>query len=85
MGRDKDHATKKPIELLNKPILHASKEDDIVLDLFGGSGSTMITSHQLKRRAYLQELDPKYCQVIIDRMKALDPSLIIKRNGEILT
>jgi DNA modification methylase len=83
MGRDKDHATKKPIEILNKPILHASKEDDIVLDLFGGSGSTMITSHQLKRKAYLQELDPKYCQVIIDRMKKLDESLVIKINGEL--
>ena len=82
MGRDKDHATKKPIEILNKPILHASKEDDIVLDLFGGSGSTMITAHQLKRRGYLQELDPKYCQVIIDRMKKLDSTLIIKKNGD---
>lgn len=82
MGRDKDHATKKPIELLNKPILHASKQDDIVLDLFGGSGSTMITCHKLKRKNYTQELDPKYCQVIIDRMKALDPSIVIKKNGE---
>jgi DNA modification methylase len=81
MGRDKDHATKKPIEILNKPILHASKQDDIVLDLFGGSGSTMITAHQLKRKAYLQELDPKYCQVIIDRMRKLDPNIPIKKNG----
>jgi len=81
MGRDEDHATKKPVEILNKPILHASKEDDIVLDLFGGSGSTMITAHQLRRRAYLQELDPKYCQVIIDRMHKLDPSLTILKNG----
>jgi len=81
MGRDKDHATKKPIEILNKPILHASKQDDIVLDLFGGSGSTMITAHQLKRKAYLQELDPKYCQVIIDRMRKLDPNISIKKNG----
>jgi len=82
MGRDEDHATKKPIELIQKPILHASKEDDIVLDLFGGSGSTMITCKQLNRRGYLMELDPKYCQVIIDRMIKLDPSLPIKRNGE---
>jgi DNA modification methylase len=82
MGRDEDHATKKPVEILNKPILHASKKDDIVLDLFGGSGSTMITSHQLKRRAYLQELDPKYCQIIIDRMLKFDPTIEIKRNGE---
>jgi len=82
MGRDEDHATKKPVEILNKPILHASKKDDIVLDLFGGSGSTMITSHQLKRRAYLQELDPKYCQIIIDRMLKFDPTIEVKRNGE---
>ena len=81
MGRDKDHATKKPIELLKKPILHASKQDDIVLDLFGGSGSTMITAHQLQRRGYLSELDPKYCQVIVDRMLKLDPTLKVKRNG----
>lgn len=81
MGRDDDHATKKPIEILKKPILHASKEDDIVLDLFGGSGSTMITSHQLKRRAFLQEIDPKYCQVIIDRMRKLDPTITITKNG----
>jgi len=82
MGRDEDHATKKPIELLLKPILHASKEDDIVLDLFGGSGSTMITCEQLKRKAYLQELDPKYCQVIIDRMLKLDPTLKVTKNGQ---
>lgn len=82
MGRDKDHATKKPIEILSKPILHASKQDDIVLDLFGGSGSTMIACHQLNRLGYLSELDPKYCQVILDRMLKLDPTIEIKRNGE---
>lgn len=82
MNRDEDHATKKPIELLNKPILHASKKDDIVLDLFGGSGSTMIASHQLERKAYLSENKPKYCQVIIDRMLKLDPSIEVKINGK---
>jgi len=81
MGRDQDHATKKPIELLKKPILHASKQDDIVLDLFGGSGSTMITCHQLNRVGYLMEIMPQYCQVIIDRMRKLNPTLIIKKNG----
>jgi len=81
MGRVKEHATQKPIELLSKPILHASKEDDTVLDLFLGSGSTMVASHQLKRKCYGMELDPKYCQVIVDRMLKLDPTLEVKRNG----
>lgn len=67
MGRNEDHATAKPIELLKKPILHASKEDDIVLDLFGGSGSTLITCEQLNRSCYMSELSPNYCDVIRKR------------------
>jgi DNA modification methylase len=55
-----------------------------VLDLFLGTGTTMVASHQLKRKCYGMELDPKYCQVIIDRMKKLDPTLVIKRNGEVI-
>ena len=55
-----------------------------ILDLFLGTGTTMVASHQLKRKCYGMELDPKYCQVIIDRMKKLDPSLEIKRNGELI-
>jgi len=81
---DKDHPTPKPIELLSKAITYSSKENEFILDVFIGSGSTMIAAHQLKRKCYGMELDPKYCQVIIDRMKKLDPSLEIKRNGEIL-
>jgi site-specific DNA-methyltransferase (adenine-specific) len=75
------HPTMKPIPLCEKAISDASKTEDKVLDLFLGSGSTMVASHQLKRKCYGMELDPKYCQVIIDRMKKLDPSLVIKRNG----
>ena len=71
----------KPILLLAPLIQNSSKENEIVADGFLGSGSTMVASHQLKRKCYGMELDPKYCQVIIDRMKKLDPSLEIKRNG----
>jgi DNA modification methylase len=53
-----------------------------VIDLFCGTGTTMVASHQLKRKCYGMELDPKYCQVIIDRMFKLDPTLKIKRNGQ---
>jgi DNA modification methylase len=74
------HPTMKPIELLEMPLNHNPKAKS-VLDLFLGSGSTMVASHQLKRKCYGMELDPKYCQVIIDRMRKLDPSLVIKRNG----
>jgi DNA modification methylase len=53
-----------------------------ILDLFCGTGTTMVAAHQLKRNCYGMELDPKYCQVIIDRMIKLDPTLEIKRNGQ---
>ena len=52
------------------------------MDLFLGSGSTMVASHQLNRKCYGMELDPKYCQVIVDRMMKLDPSLSVKINGK---
>jgi 16S rRNA G966 N2-methylase RsmD len=52
-----------------------------VLDLFIGSGSTMVAAHQLKRKCYGMELDPKYCQVILDRMRKLDTTIKIKKNG----
>ena len=78
------HPTQKPIQLSSKAILNSSKSDDLVLDLFLGSGSTMAAAHQLKRRCFGMELDPRYCQVIIDRMKKLDSTLIIKRNGVVI-
>jgi DNA modification methylase len=82
--RSAEHPTMKPILLLAPLIQNSSKENEIVADGFLGSGSTMVASHQLKRKCYGLELDPKYCQVIVDRMKKLDPSLVIKRNGEII-
>ena len=82
--RSAEHPTMKPILLLAPLIQNSSKENEIVADGFLGSGSTMVAAHQLKRKCYGMELDPKYCQVIIDRMKKLDPSLEIKRNGELI-
>ena len=61
------HATPKPITLCSRAIKSSSREDEIVLDVFGGSGSTLIACEQLKRRCYMCELDPKYCDVIVDR------------------
>jgi DNA modification methylase len=78
------HPTMKPIPLIENALNNSSKEGMIIMDLFLGSGSTMVASHQLKRKCYGTELDPKYCQVIVDRMKKLDPTLIIKKNGVIL-
>lgn len=79
---DKNHPTPKPIELLSKAVNYSTKSNNIILDVFLGSGSTMVAAHQLKRKCYGMELDPKYCQVIIDRMKKLDSSLEVKINGK---
>jgi DNA modification methylase len=81
-GSEGGHATPKPIPLCERAIKSSCPDGGLVLDFFLGSGSTMVASHQLKRKCYGIELDPKYCQVIVDRMLKLDPSLTIKRNGE---
>lgn len=67
MGKDDDHATKKPIELCERPIMHASKANDIVGDLFLGSWSTLIACEKTNRVCYGMELDPVYIEVIIKR------------------
>ena len=79
--RNAEHPTMKPIELISYQINNSSKQGDIVADAFLGSGTTMIASHQTNRICYGMELDPKYCQVIVDRMRKLDPTLEIKKNG----
>ena len=80
-GEEKMHPTMKPIKVMEWCISYLDEKP--ILDIFSGFGSTMVASHQLKRKCYGMELDPKYCQVIVDRMLKLDPTLIIKRNGEI--
>ena len=75
------HPTMKPVELCEKAIKNSTQFNGKVLDLFLGSGSTMVASHQLNRKCYGMELEPKYCQVIIDRMLKLDNGLQILKNG----
>ena len=83
-GNEGGHATPKPIPLCERAIKSSCPDNGLVLDMFLGSGSTMVAAHQLNRKCYGMELDPKYCQVIIDRMLKLDPSLSVKRNGVIV-
>ncbi len=70
-GQDYEHSTSKPPTLHEKPLRRCSKINDIVLDLFSGSGSTMIACEQLKRRAYMVEIEPIFCQLIINRFEKL--------------
>ena len=66
-ARNDIHPTMKPITLIGKLIKNSSRINEKVLDLFGGSGSTLIAAEQLKRRAYIMELDEKFCDVIVKR------------------
>lgn len=79
-GKTRVHPTQKPVGLFGEIF----KDFDFknCFDGFLGSGSTMVAAHQLKRKCYGMELDPKYCQVIIDRMQKLDSKLSIKINGK---
>lgn len=76
------HPTMKPVELCERAILNSSKPGGIVLDLFGGSGSTLIACAQSKRKCRMMEFEPKYCDVILKRYLALYPDTKILRNGE---
>jgi DNA modification methylase len=79
MKSETGHSTQKPVECMARPV---ANHDGDVYDPFLGSGTTMVAAHQLNRKCYGIEIDPKYCQVIVDRMKKLDPSLVVKRNGQ---
>ena len=61
----------KPIALMSQAMRNSSRKGDLVLDMFGGSGSTLIAAEQMERRCYMTELDPKYCDVIVARWEKL--------------
>ena len=69
--QSKLHPTMKPVELIGEALLNSSKQNDLIIDLFGGSGSTLIACEQLKRKCYMCEIDPHYCDVIITRWETL--------------
>jgi DNA modification methylase len=71
-----------PVELPSRAI-RLNESYKVIFEPFTGSGSTMVAAHQLNRKCFGMELDPKYCQVILDRMHKLDPSLEIKINGKL--
>ena len=72
------HPTMKPIELIANALENSTKENDCVLDVFGGSGSTLIACEQLNRKCYMAELDPHYCDVIISRWENFTEKTAVK-------
>ena len=83
-SKNGDHPTMKPLKLLARLVKNSSRQGEIILDTFGGSGSTLITCQQLGRRCYTMELDPKYADVIVKRYLKFtgEKSTILYRNGE---
>lgn len=69
--RNNLHPTMKPVELFGYQVQNSTKQGDKVLDLFGGSGTTLIVCEQLNRNCYMMELDPHYCDVIIARWEKM--------------
>lgn len=79
------HPTMKPIELIANALENSTKENDCVLDVFGGSGSTLIACEQLNRKCYMVELDEHYCDVILQRyinFKGSDVDVFLLKDGK---
>jgi len=77
------HLTEKSVELSVRAMQYSSKPGEAVLDLFGGSGSTLIAAEQTGRKAFLMEIDPLYCDVIVDRyQKFVGRPAVLERTGE---
>lgn len=81
-ARSEDHPTMKPVRLFGYQIANSSKKGDIVLDTFGGSGTTIIACEQLGRKARVMELDQHYCDVIIARWEKLTGCMAVKINEQ---
>ena len=75
-----EHPTQKPLSLYEKPLKRCTKPGDTVLDLFGGSGSVLLACEQMKRKAFLSEIDPVFCDVIIKRFEEMTGIKAIKLN-----
>jgi DNA modification methylase len=82
-GQKRVHPTQKPIELASY-CFNSYDMGNTILDLFGGSGATMVACHQTKRNCLMMEFEPHYCDVIVKRMIKLDPSIKVKRNGQLI-
>ena len=80
-GESTEHRAAYPIEFASKMITDFSLQKDLIYEPFTGSGTTMVSAQQLNRKCYGMEIDPKYCQMIVDRMLNLDPSLEVEING----
>lgn len=78
---DRVHPTQKPVKMLGEVLQDFSREGDIIVDVFGGSGSTLIACEQLNRKCYMCELDPHYCDVIINRWETLTGEEAVLING----
>ena len=65
------HPTMKPVKLMARLTKNSTKPEQLVLDLFGGSGSTLIACEQINRKCFTMEYDPKYCDAILDRWEKL--------------
>ena len=81
--RSEEHPTMKPVRLMARQIANSSRHGWIVLDLFGGSGSTLMACEQLGRRCYTMELDPHYCDVILERWERFTGKTAEKVDSEV--
>ena len=75
-----EHPIMKPVELVANAIMNSSKVGDLILDLFGGSGTTLVACEQLERKCWMMEIDPQYIDVIIQRWEKFTSKKAVKLN-----